>query len=369
MASKLSQLDEDLGDVLFTLAQHTEARTRFRQALGTRPESSALERGRLWRKLGASCLTLYEYDEVSTALDEAEKALGSIRDPDVSAIRELIEVKLKWAGRLYFSQAEGSRIDAVLEELRRLVDERGTDTQRSTYYVLASNRALLRQRFAYSPEATQLAERAIETSQALTAEEKASARLACGFSMLFGPVALCPSALDHLNVAATEAEAALWTTLSARVATYRTVALLRMGDVEATRAAADRTLALAEAAQQAPYIGVAHACRGWVAWRTGEPDARRLLEQARGIWLSHPHPFASRWIASLPLLDIALARDAFEHCRVYLDDLLAAGQLALPGELAELVRRASASCERDEPRVAAASTEAVVRLARELGYC
>jgi eukaryotic-like serine/threonine-protein kinase len=365
--AKLSQLDEDLGDVLFTLARHTEARTRYRQALSTRPESSVLERGRLWRKLGGSCLTLYEYDDVSTALDAAEKALGSIQNPDVSAIGELIEVKLRWAQQLYFSQNGGVRLDELFDGLRTLVDAHGTDSQRSTYYVLASNRALLCQRFAHCPEAIALAEHAIERSQTLSAEEKASARLACGFSMLFGPVELCPKALAHLNIAA--AEAAPWTTLSARVAAYRTVAILRMGDVEATRAAAMDLLPLAEAAQQAPYIAVAHACRGWVAWRTGEPEALRLLEQARATWLSHQHPFANRWIANLPLLAITLARDELERCGACLDDLLAPDQLALPAELAALVRSAAERWGREEPRVAAASAEAVLRLARSLGYC
>jgi predicted negative regulator of RcsB-dependent stress response len=367
--SKLSQLDEDLGDVLFTLARHTEARARFRQALRGRDESAALERGRLWRKLGASCLTLHEYDQVAAALDEAEKALSHISSPDVTTIREVIEVKLRRAAHFYFSQIEGPGMDALFEELRTLVDAHGTDTQRSDYYVLASNRALLRQRFAHNPEAVRLAERAIEASQTLTPEEKATARLACGFSMLFGPVELCQSALAHLNVAATEAEAALRTTLSARVATYRTVAVLRMGDIEATRAAAARALAVAEAAQQAPYIALAHACSGWVAWRTGDPEATRQLERAREMWLRHAHPFASRWVANIPLLALALARDELERCRDYLEDLLAPGQLALPAELAALVRCAADSCREDAPRVAAATVEAALRLARELGYC
>jgi len=142
-----------------------------------------------------------------------------------------------------------------------------------------------------------------------------------------------------------------------------------MGDVEATREAAARALAVAEAAQQAPYIAVAHACSGWVAWRTSDPDAIRLLEQAREIWFRHPHPYPFRWVANIPLLAIALASDELERCRGYLEDLLAPGQLALPLELAALARSAADSCGRDEARVAAGGAEAVLRRARELGYC
>lgn len=368
-ASKLSQLDEDLGDALVTLARHTEARSCYRLALSNRPEASPLECARLWRKLGYSCLTLHEYDEVATALDEAEKALARVDSPDVSVIREGIEVKLKRAGHLYFSQVGGPAMDLLLEDLRVLVEAHGTDIQRSEYYVRASNRALLLHRFAHHPEVVRLAQRAIETSQTLTPDEKASARLACALSMLFGPVEMCSSALEHLDVAAAEAEAAFWATLTARVATYRMLAVLRMGDVEATRAAAARTLAAAEASQQAPYIAAAHACMGWVAWRTGSPEATRRLERAREIWLGHTHPFPFRWVANFPLLALALATDELERCRLHLEDLVAPGQLALPSELAALIESAANSCSFDEPRVAAARAEAVLRRAREMGYC
>jgi len=359
---------EALAGVLVALARHAEARESLERAFAELPEHARLARARVLRKLGASYWTQHDYVAAGDALERAERELGTPPEADGEAWVELIQIRLGRFERLYFAGKTGPALDALVESLEALVEQRGTDDQRCVYYFTAASAVMLTQRYAFVPEAVRLAERGLLSAQSLPAHRLALAHFILGFALMLGSKERCRAALPHFERAAAFGESTGQVTLLSRIRTYHATTLLRTGDVAATEAAARVALATAEGARLAPYVAAATACRGWVAWRKGDDrEARALLEAARAAWSAHPHKFPLRNIVAFPLLDLATGRDDLPEAARLLAEIPVSFP-ALPSELDDAVSAAMRAVESLSEREAWLAIDAVVSTAQAFGF-
>lgn len=362
------QLEEDLADALLVRARHVEAREWYQRAFSSALQP--LQRARLKRKEAATHWTLHEYAQAERVLCDAERELGpSSRDATAEYWQEHIQIQLGRFEYLYFSQRSGAEIDRLVETLESPVRTHGTPRQRHVYYVASSSHHLLRNRYAYSERALELARAAAAAAAALTLDQQALGRLAYGFALFFGTYSQCQEALPHMSFAVKAAREARATTLLARATTYSTLTLLRLRDTAAVEDALQDMSSAAEAANLPPYIGAAAAVRGWLGWRRGSASAVDDLERARKTWLAHKHPFPFRWVAGFPLLALATVRDDFESALGVLKDFVTPGQQALPPALVAAVEVATSACMSGDFRDMARACSSVTRIAEDLHYC
>jgi hypothetical protein len=251
------------------------------------------------------------------------------------------------------------------------VERFGTPAQRCIYYVGAASDLLARQRYAYSPEALKLCRGAPVEAPAdtLPLNQRGLARLLMGFSLISGAKSDRLESLDWLRKADEDARDSGDATLSARVLTYWGLALVRLGDATGARLLAQRGRLVAEAAQIRPYLGACIAYEGWAAWREGnEGLALPLLLEARQVWQQHPQAFPFQWVATLPLLDLQLAREKLELLPSLLTALLEPHQQALSQPLVETISEALQGCSIGDGPVVHRKVCAVLDLARQQQY-
>lgn len=362
-------LEESLADLLFKRALHDEGRKRLQKALEGLGNTDRLVEARVLRKLAASFWTLHEYARAGETLRESEMALERVL-PNARGVHywtELIQIRLGTFQQLYFS-GDGEELNRLMQSLGPLMENHGTPEQRCVYYFTAASHALLRTRYGRTDEAVSLAKRGLSAAETLPIHRRALGHFIVGSTLVFGSVDDCQKAKEHLELAHTKAKKVGEATLLSRIRTYQSLAMLRLGDVEATETCAQAALEAAEAALLTPYVAAAQACQGWVAWRRGEVLlAQRLLETASKTWNLHPHKFPFRNIAVFPQIDLAAAADDFERVRALLEEL-ESGLPELPGELTGRVLAARTALERSSTRDALEAIQGVLQLARRLGF-
>lgn len=366
---RVVNLNEALGEALVMRAKHAEARQCYEEAFAF-ATGEPLLRARIKRKHAATHWTQHDCAIAQGILAEAERELGSPRsDSNHELWQEYVQIQLGRFECMYFSGQRGAEVDQLVDTLESPVQEYATPRQRNSYYVASSSHHLLRNRYAYQEKAVELAWRAVRASEGLTLDRRALAHLSYGFSLFFGTRAQCRDALPYFDFAVDGARRTKAATLLARATTYRTLTLLRLGQLERVEEAVQQLAAAAEGAGIPPYIAAASAVRGWLDWRRDRASAAEWLEKARATWLTHKQPFPFRWVAGFPLLSLALARDDFGLAQSLLEDLLHPSQQAMPSAVVEAIGRAIAAIDQTDFVSAATDVASVRRLAEELGYC
>jgi serine/threonine protein kinase len=366
---RLTRLTEALADVLRQQARHVEARERLEQLLEWCPAEQRLVRARIWRKIATSHWTVHEYARAANALDHAEEELmRAPAPPDAERSAELIEIRLGRFEQLYFSGKVGPTLDSLIERLALLLDQYGSNDQQCRYYFMAASNVMLKQRYAFTPEALVFAERGLGAAVSVAPQRIAMARFILGYALMLGSRAQCQSALAYFEAAGQEAERIGEATLLSRVRTYHAIVALRVGDVDATELLADLALEAAKEAQLQPYLGAARTCQGWVAWRRGDARrARELLEAGRECWRGSAHDFPFSNLSIFPLLDLAFGADDFAaaHSLLLACDT---GLPALPGPLCGAVHDAIQALDEATPVAASNALARVLHIAHELAF-
>jgi len=365
VTARMPALCEGLADVLVQQAKHDETRQCLRRLVEELPQSATLARARAYRKLAASYWTVHDYEAASGALDHAERELTLPADPaGPDYFAELIQVRLGRFEQLYFSGRRGPALQELVKSLAPLIERQGTKDQSCVYYFTAASHAMLERRYAFDPEIVVLAHKGLEASRSLPPHRRALGHFILGYALMLGTRDQCRESLAEFELASTEAEQTHEATLLSRIYTYRAIALLRLGEVDATEAAAQAALEAAEAARLKPYVAAAEACQGWVAWKRNDvASAARLLRSARTSWSAHPHAFPFENLAVFPLIDAAQVEDDFDGARALLAELQT-GLPALPAELCAAVHSALEAIDGAPPREASRAIAAVVAAAR-----
>jgi predicted ATPase/class 3 adenylate cyclase len=265
------------------------------------------------------------------ALDEflaAERVLQGIPDRDADWWRHWIDLKLSEATLFYFENAP-EQLAALIQEVERLVEERGDPAQRLELLHLRCQHAYRQERYALSEETEALIR---ETYRRAVELGDVGAEFMFGFGLLWR--GRLDEAEEHLALGHEAAHARGIAILETRCRVYGIVARRRQGDLEGVR----EWLRELEAQEELHgYGGLTAASGAWLAYRDGDLDlASARAAEALADWetrgLRGSRVF--EWTARFPLLGVALAHEdlaaALEQAHAMLDE----SQQPLPDEIA-----------------------------------
>jgi DNA-binding SARP family transcriptional activator/DNA polymerase III delta prime subunit len=347
---QMSQLQEQLGDLLLIQAQRGAARDAYQDALAHRLESEKIGRARLERKIGKTLAgEQADYAQVTAQYETAEIILGApTADAGAGWWEEWCQIQLEQLLLMYWWQ----RTDDMTERLARvqpLLERHGTPIQRAALLSNLSRQLNRSGRFAPSADALNYARAALEALPSSSSPEmRAGYQFSFGFNLLWhGDHAEAEVAL---NEALAVAEQAGDITLQTRCLAYLVAAARRQGDDADVTSYARRCLALANTANMLDYIGAAQAGLAWAAWRRDDlAEAARLAQAALATWREHAAPYPLYWQALWPLLGMALAQERLAEAVSYARQLLQPEQQALPARLEEPLAAALAVWDASRP--------------------
>src|SRR5215217_6780678 len=341
--ASLVGLHENLGDVRSLTGSQKEAREAYQEALRHAPPGHVVTRARFLRKLGKTWELLHRNDISLQAYTEALASLGS--PPPSSAEdwwSEWIQVQFERISAHYWlSQVE--QLSTVVEELRPVVLQHGTPTQRAYFYHSLAQMHIKRDHYVTSDEALACAR------QCLTAAEEAADvfllvehRTSLGFTLFLRGA--FDEAEQHLAEALRTAEQIGSIQLQTIALAFLSLCHRRRRRTEETRHFATRCLRLAELAGMPYFLGSAKANLAWVAWRDGrDEEAKTLALNALEQWSTLPgtHPF--QWAALLPLAAIESARGQDARALTHARGLLEPRQQQLPRRVVTYLREVVAT--------------------------
>ncbi|WP_164010142.1 serine/threonine-protein kinase PknK [Pyxidicoccus trucidator] len=364
---------EGLGEVLALTGRQAEARSAFMEALARIPQSERVHRANVLRKVGKALQTHHQNEEALRVYARAEAELGPAPGLGSSAPGES---EAAWWHE--WVQLQGERITvhywlaqldamkALVEGVRPVVQTHGTPLQRARFFNSLVQMQLRSERYQASAETMAHARAYAEAAMEAGGDpERAGARCVLATVLLFHGV--LDEARAEMELSLREAERLGDVTLQTRCLTYLTVILRRLGQVDATREAAGRSLEVASTARMADYVGAAHANRAWVALRAGDrAQAREAGTEALRLWqpLSLVYPF--QWLAHWPLMSVELDEGRLPEALGHARAMLATSQQRLPDTLSAPLAAAVA----EEASAPSASEQLLLarESARRLGY-
>ena len=218
---------------------------------------------------------------------------------------------------------ETDELEAVVQRVRPVVEERGTATQRGELFAALTILALRRDVYVAAPLTVEYARAALEAAlEGGHRETIAWRRFSLGFALLWA------GRLDEAEAlfaeALAEADRMGEARLRSRCTTYLLVAARKRGDVQAVSRELASVIEAARAAKLPEYEAIALANQAWVAWRSG--DLEGVVEAGRAAldaWQSLPIRYWYDWMALWPMVAVAAGRDEWDdaiaqparHCR------------------------------------------------------
>jgi tetratricopeptide (TPR) repeat protein len=366
-AGQACALHEGLGDTLLSAARYEDARVAYGDALGCLPENDNVHRSRLLRQQGNSWSEQRNILESLAHYDLAEAALGPESNQDDSKWwKEWLAIQIDRTGPYYF-QKRLTELGDLVEKTRRVAERFGTPSQRRDLLDCLILIDCQRYRFHTLPDETLACARTILESSRETGDlsETASRQFVLGFVHLWR---------DELRQAEEELTGGLGlatrignVAVETKCATYLALTHRRCGQVRKAREFAARSLSLATASENLPYIALARANLAWVEWREGdlaqaEKDPHAALERYPPTYIG------VRWIMLWPLLGVALAQgrlaEAVGHARALLDPK----ESPMPDNITVALGHAIQAWEKPEPDMARVHLQRASELAREKGY-
>lgn len=342
-------LREALGDILHHLTQHNDALAAYRGALVNAAALDRLGRARVQRKLGN---VLRDQRDYAAAEQTYHLAARGLPDPTVPGaqpdeVREWIRVQLE-LDHLYYWQGNLAGSARVLQRVQPIVEAQGTPVQRAEFFRSQGFRLFRQNRCVATDEVVALAHAAADAFAELGDNSHIPAAIfGVGFAILWhgDPAGAEPYLAQSLNLAERTGDASL----HARCATYLTIALRQLGQVERVRECVAHSFRSAETADMPEYTALAHANAAWLAWRGQDwPGVEQHGQAALALWRALPPNHASapfQWLGLCPLIAAARARGdiaaAIDSARLLLDP----GLQQLPGDLETHLRCAVAAFE------------------------
>jgi tetratricopeptide (TPR) repeat protein len=308
-----AEVCEKLGDVLALTGAHAAARDAYDEAVGQLPDGEPggieVHIARLHRKAGKTWEIQHAHEEALDAYALADEHLEQVTEArrDRAWRQEWIQVALNriW---VHYWRVKVAEMDAELARVGPFVAEHGLPLHRYHYFMSIVLRDYRQDRYRVSERTLEDGRRMLAAAQESGAQaETAFADFVLGFGLLFA--GQLDEAEAHLSRALESCRRIGDASGEIRACAYLVLCHRRQGRVEETREAARELLTLAGAQQMRDYLGVAQACLGWAAFRSGDQrSAREQSKQALATWkeLSFPYPF--QWSAALILLRAQMSR-------------------------------------------------------------
>ena len=365
----LAEAHERAGELLGRMGRQDEARAAYDCALAHRGPGEAAARAALLRKRAVSWAFGQAHDRALADFDRAERCLvtGEAGTPDDDAgaalWHEWVQVLIERISVHYWT-ADRPRLDAAVDRLGPVVEQRGTTAQNARFFQSLVQRDLRAARYRTSAGTVEHARRSLAAYQATEDRlETATARFTLGAVLCWSDA--LDEAEEVMLAALDEGTRFGHLPLQARCLAYLTMICRRRRDVGTTRVVAQKARFVAEEGRMLDYVGAAEANLGWVALRggrLGEAEVRCRSALARWSGLSLVYPF--RWMALFPLA-AALARsgrpdEAAGHLREAEDGTQQRLPEALAARLGALVAPA--------PEARWEAVVEALRVAEELGF-
>ncbi len=122
-------------------------------------------------------------------------------------------------------------------------------------------------------------------------------------------------------------------------------------------------------AQQLENAAVARGNLAWIAWREGDlAEAEEQGQTALELWQKSPFVYAFHWTALLPLLAIALEKEALAEALNHARALLHPQQQKLPDPLEAALEAALQAADDGGTEAAGQHLERVIQVAKEEAY-
>jgi predicted ATPase/DNA-binding SARP family transcriptional activator len=366
-----TRLHENLGDVLEWTGEHNQARAAYVEALEQVPRSDPIWKSHLHRKVGNVERLQRRYADAFQAYALAEIALeeGAIgSSPEWHEEWVQIQLERMW---MYYWLGQWPEISELANQVRSSVEQYGTPTQCTSFFLCLASRNNRRDRYLVSDETLAFCQTALAISlETEDPSEIAWARFMLGFAELWH--GNLDGAEKQMQAALTLAEQTGDVVHQSRCLTYLTILYRKHGQLDKVRQYISRSLVAAAAAEMDEYTGMAKANLAWVAWREGklekaEEDGQAALE----IWQQLPSAHSSsafQWTALWPLVGVALAHNQTLKAIECAQGLLEPAQQCLPEPLLACVEKAILSWKQGNPQSARAELDRAMALAQELDY-
>jgi len=344
-----SQLHEALGDVLAIGGHHGIARSEYAYALRGVDEGDAVTTARLHRKTGKTWEWAGDHPHALSLYTAARETLPPVFTSNALDVRDEWILARFDELRVYYWLARVKDVDALIEELRPVVEKHGTPEQVALFYQSQIFDRMGRERYAISDDTLDLGEMVIRASQTASASERAWAQFQRGFLLLL---------LGRPREAETDLAASLELAVragdvinQARSAVYYAVAARMLGHESDAAERCVLGVKVASDAGMPQYVAAAKATNAWVCLRQGDLDsALTLCEVALAEWTAYGGVYPFQWLALVPRLEAQLARNLLAEAIESTQSLLAPEQRRLPDAVEASLSGAIASNSRgDEP--------------------
>ncbi|XXY52700.1 protein kinase [Sorangium sp. So ce269] len=340
----LVELCEGLGDVLGLVGRQAEARDAYGAALGA--TTYRVDHARLHRKVGKTWEMHHQHARALECYGQAETALGEQTERASGEAQawwnEWIQIHLDRIS-VHYWLADLARLDALVESVRPLLEQRGTPLHRAHYLHALTQRGIQRDQFVASAETLRYADECVAAYQAANAPSEGHWALAARCSlaivrMLYGDPDQAEAEMrDALPIAERSGDLEVMT----RCLTYLTVIQRRRSLVEGVENLAKRALKLARAENVREYAGAALGNLAWCALQRGDlARAEEAGQEALACWEPLPLVYPFQWLARLPLCRVEFARGRLEGAIAQVRAVLDPRQQRLPGRLAKLLETA-----------------------------
>jgi class 3 adenylate cyclase/tetratricopeptide (TPR) repeat protein len=333
------RLNEALGDLFTLTGKHDEARTAFHQALGF-GHLDSIGRARLHRKLGLAYSLQRNFQATEKEFGSADAELEKVATGrDQPWWEEKLQIQLERMHLLYW-RGQVSEMQQLAEQYRSAIESNGSATQQTKLLKMLALSQLLQSRFLPPSHCVEVAGRAVEASETIPdLFEKCYVRFTLGLIQTFKDE--LPEAIKSLSEALELAERIGERVLECRCLTYLALANRRSGDVETTRAFAERTVTLAGKLGMVEYLAMAQANLAWVAWKENRLDeCKSLGHEALGLWHGMDDPYSMDWIALWPLIATAITREQTADAIDLAQGLFRDGQHLIEQEVMSATKRA-----------------------------
>jgi DNA-binding SARP family transcriptional activator len=364
----ITQLWEELADILELRAQHEEALQAYTSAQAHVPGKDRVWQARLHRKAGVTLREKRFYMEALAACNRAEIALGKqLSANDSFWWMEWIEVQVErvWA---HYWLAQWPEMEALVNRVQPLVQESGRSANRARFLMASILMHLRRERYEVSDEMLTVSYESLVASQEWG---DLKTRVECQFE--FGFLHLWRRELDEAeeNLQATLklAETSGIVPMQVLSLTYLTVLYRFRNQVDEVLDHVLLAQAAAGAAKMPDYVAAARGNQAWLAWRSNDlTTAEQKGQESLEMWHQSPLVYPFQWQALWPLIGVVLAQCRDDEVWDYIQKLLEPTQQFLPDELNTTLEAAVQAKIMNQTDVARSHLDRAVVLAREMGY-
>jgi tetratricopeptide (TPR) repeat protein len=362
------QLWEAMGDILELQAQHEGALQAYHKAQSYAPNQDQLGQARLYRKQGIAKREQRLYAEALEACYRAESALGEQPDEDSNLWwDEWIEVQVDqvWA---HYWLAQWSEMDALVNKLQPVVQERGNPTSRMRFLWSSLLMHLRRERYVVSDEMLANSRESLALSREYgDMKARVEQTFELGFLHLWRRE--LDQAEENLLAALELVETFGSVPMRTLTLTYLTVVCRFRRQTDGVLDYTRRALETAQAAQMPDYVAAVRGNQAWLAYRNGDLlTAEQSAQEAIVLWRQSPLVYPFQWLALWPLIAAARVKSREDEAWGYARALLEPTQQILPDELNASLKAAVQAREGGQAEAARLHLDRAMILAREMGY-